>query len=78
MSDEAGPPARRVRSRPQPDGPEPETVRVNERFPPGIDGLFVSLGKFEFIKEQPAIVEVSNDKTDGHVIVDSVQWVIVE
>lgn len=29
MSDEAGPPARRVRSRPQPDGPEPETVRVN-------------------------------------------------
>lgn len=55
-----------------------ETVRVNERLPPGIDGLFVSLGKFEFAKEQPAIVEVSNDKTDGHVIVDSVQWVIAE
>lgn len=55
-----------------------ETVQVNERLSPGVEGLFVSLGKFEFIQGQAAIVEVSNVKTDGHVIVDAVQWVPVK
>lgn len=54
------------------------TIRINERKPAEVDGLFVSLGKYDFVKGQPALVEVSNDKTDGHVIVDAVQWVMAE
>ncbi len=47
---------------------------VNQKQPPAIDGLFVSLGEFEFSADSPAAVVVSNRDTDGHVIVDAVQW----
>jgi hypothetical protein len=52
-------------------------VRVDQRKPPPIDGLWISLGTFEFGKGT-AIVEVSNTGTDGHVIIDAVQWLRVE
>lgn len=52
-----------------------KTTTVNQRAAPPIDGLFVSLGSYEFTREQPASVEVSNTGTDGHVIIDAVQWV---
>jgi hypothetical protein len=48
-------------------------VRVDETKPPPIDGLWVSLGVFEFGKG-PAQVEVSNAGTTGRVIVDAVQF----
>jgi len=50
------------------------TVKVNQKKPPPIKGMWVSLGKFEFRANKPARVIVSNKDTDGHVIVDAVQW----
>jgi hypothetical protein len=35
---------------------------------------FVSLGAFEFTADEPAVVVISNEGTDGHVIADAVQW----
>ena len=43
--------------------------------PPTIDNLFISLGKFQFTANEDAVVEVSNEGTDGHVIIDAVQWI---
>ncbi len=51
------------------------TSTINQQLPPPIDGLFVSLGKFEFTTDQPAVVELTNTGTDGYVIADAVQWV---
>ncbi len=48
-------------------------VAVDQRKAGPIDGLFISLGRFAF-DEEPAVVEVSNRGTDGHVIVDAVQF----
>jgi hypothetical protein len=47
------------------------TKKVNQRNAPAIDNTFASLGVFEFNKE--AVVVISNEGTDGHVIVDAVQ-----
>jgi hypothetical protein len=51
-----------------------QTVAVNQKETPAIDGLFVSLGEFEFRNDTPAAVEISNRDADGHVIADAVQW----
>jgi hypothetical protein len=51
---------------------------INQREPPPIGELFVSLGKHEFRADQPAAVVVSNQNADGYVIIDAVQWVPVE
>jgi len=53
------------------DGPAMKTV--NEREEPPIDHSFVSLGIFRFTAEQGAVVVVSNEKTNGYVIIDAVQ-----
>ena len=50
---------------------------INQQKAPPLDGLCVSLGKFEFTADQPAIVELTNTGTDGYVIADAVQWVPV-
>ena len=50
-----------------------ETVSVNQRKAPAIDGLFVSLGEFGFEAGKPAIITVRNDNTDGIVGADAVQ-----
>jgi hypothetical protein len=47
-----------------------KTITVNQRKTPPIDGLWISLGTFD----NPATVEISNTGTDGHVILDAVQW----
>ena len=44
---------------------------INQQRPPGIDKIFQPLGKFTFEKE--AVVTVSNEKTNGYVVVDAVQ-----
>ncbi|NLF68583.1 MAG: FAD-dependent oxidoreductase [Candidatus Anammoximicrobium sp.] len=49
-------------------------VAVNQQQPPAIDGLFASLGVFDFAADQVAAVVVSNAGADGHVIIDGVQW----
>ena len=55
-----------------------EKVMVDERKEPTIEGLFVSLGTFEFAAGKPATVTVSNKGTQGYVVIDAVQWVPVE
>jgi hypothetical protein len=53
------------------------TVRVNQRKPPVIDRLFVSLGTYTFATDRAAVT-ISNEGTDGHVIVDAVQLVPIK
>lgn len=51
-----------------------KTLTVDERKTPPAGKHFVSLGVFEFTKDTPAMVTVSNDDTDGYVVVDAVQF----
>jgi hypothetical protein len=50
-----------------------KTVKVNEKLTPPIDGLFISLGTYQFTAARGAAVVVSNEGTDGYVIIDAVQ-----
>lgn len=50
------------------------TVKVNQRETPSIDGITQSLGVFPFSADQPATVIISNAGTDGHVLIDAIQW----
>lgn len=50
-------------------------LSINQRQTPSIDGLFTSLGVFEF--GQHGVVEISTDETDGNVIIDAVQFLPV-
>jgi hypothetical protein len=52
-----------------------KTVVVNQKKAPPIANLFVSLGEFTFSADKPAAVTISNQKTNGYVIIDAVQWV---
>ncbi|QDV24687.1 FAD-dependent oxidoreductase [Aureliella helgolandensis] len=47
-------------------------VSINQKTKPGGDGLFHSLGKFDF--GPSAVVEIGTQDTDGYVILDSVQF----
>ena len=49
-------------------------VTVNQKKSPSHDQVFVTLGTFEFGR-RPAVVEISNQGTDGFVIIDAVQFV---
>ena len=51
-----------------------QAVKVNQQKDPPIDGLFISLGVFEFTADQPAAVTLSTSGVDGYVIADAVQW----
>ena len=48
-------------------------VKVNQRQKPPIDGLFLSLGTYQF--SEKALIEISNKETDGYTIADGVQLV---
>jgi hypothetical protein len=50
------------------------TITVDEKNPPAIDGRFVSLGTFTFLKDGQGYVLVSNEGTNGVVVVDAVQF----
>ena len=54
------------------------THTVNMRKPPPQDQHFVSLGEFSFDTSQQWFVTVSNTGTDGHVIVDAIQFLLVD
>jgi hypothetical protein len=47
-------------------------LTVNQRQPPPIDGIFQSLGTFDFAGT--ASVTVGTENTDGYVVIDSVQF----
>ena len=51
----------------------PEKVTVNQRLAPSVSGLLHPLGTFN-LKAGPNTVQIANTGTDGHVIVDAVQW----
>jgi len=50
-----------------------KTVRINQRKAPSIDKTSVSVGAYDF--DGAATVIIANDGTDGHVIIDAVQFV---
>lgn len=50
-----------------------DTVAVNQKKAPVIDGVFVSLGEFNFEADKPAIITIRNGNTDGIVGADAVQ-----
>ena len=54
------------------------TATINQREVAPIDELFISLGQFPFDADQAGVVEISNTDTNGHVIVDTVQWLEVK
>ena len=58
--------------------PAVTTVKVNQRKPPTIDKLFISLGTFCFAKGTRGYVDISNKDVDGYVIIDAVQWILVK
>ena len=49
-----------------------KSVSVNQRNSPPVDGVFVSLGEFEFLGD--STVTVSTAGADGYVVIDAVQW----
>ncbi|MEM7699868.1 MAG: FAD-dependent oxidoreductase, partial [Verrucomicrobiota bacterium] len=53
-----------------------ETVIVNQQELPPIDGLFQTLGAFEF--EESGSVSISTKGTDGFVVIDAVRWLPAE
>ncbi len=53
-------------------------LQINQRTPPPIDHRFVSLGKFRFDESGQWYVLISNEGTDGHVIVDALQLLPAE
>ncbi len=55
-----------------------KNVTVNQRKKPPVRDVLFSLGVFEFKAGSEGSVEVSNAGTDGHVIVDAVQFVLVQ
>jgi len=50
------------------------TVLIDQREVPADDALWVSLGEYRFEKNGQAFVLVNNEGSDGHVIVDAVQF----
>ncbi|MFK7779487.1 MAG: FAD-dependent oxidoreductase [Gimesia sp.] len=50
---------------------------INQKKLPPLDGVFLSLGVYDFSPEQAAVVEVTNAGADGYVIIDAVQWIPV-
>ncbi|MBN9120735.1 MAG: FAD-dependent oxidoreductase [Planctomycetes bacterium] len=53
-------------------------VKVDQRKKPPVDGLWVSLGTFEFEKGKTGSVTISTDGADGFVVIDAVQWIPVK
>ncbi len=53
-------------------------VKLNQRRPAKIDRLFQPIGRFSFAVGPQYEVEISNQDTDGHVLVDAVQLVLVK
>ncbi len=53
-------------------------VLVNQQRAPTLDGRFHSLGTFNVAKNGQNFVRISTGNTDGHVVADAVQWLLVE
>lgn len=53
------------------------TVMVDQQKKPSVEGVLLPLGTFAFESGKEGYVEVSNAGTDGHVIIDAMQWLEV-
>ncbi|MDG2014190.1 MAG: DUF1549 domain-containing protein, partial [Pirellulaceae bacterium] len=53
------------------------TVLVNQSQKPPINGLFISLGTYRFEADNQSSVTISTAGTDGHVIIDAIQFLSV-
>ncbi len=51
---------------------------INQQKPATIDGLFYALGKYDLKQGDQIVVTVSNKGTDGYVVADALQLVIVK
>lgn len=51
-----------------------DTIYVNQKQPPPIDGRFISLGRYRFEQGNQWFVMVTTEKANGHVIADAVQF----
>ena len=54
------------------------TATVNQKEAPPIEGLFVSVGQLKVGEDKKAMVTITNEGTDGHVLVDAVQLLPVK
>ena len=54
-----------------------QSITVNEKVAPTLEGHFVSLGEHNFEKNGQGFVVVSNEGADGHVTADAVQFLPV-
>ena len=54
------------------------SVTVNQRKKPAVDGVFESLGTYRFDGKNPAKVMISNQGTDGYVVVDALRLLSAE
>ena len=54
------------------------TLKINQRQPAPIDGTWLSLGTYTFTPDHPATVTISNTDTNGHVIIDAVQFLPIK
>ena len=54
-----------------------QTVRVNQRQKPALNGLLESLGVFKLEAGRTSTIEIGNTGTDGYVTVDAIQLVPV-
>jgi len=52
---------------------ETKTVKINQRIKPPLANGFISLGTFQFEKDQPIEVIMSNSGVDGNVHADAIQ-----
>ncbi len=55
-----------------------KTIMINQTERPAIDGLFVSLGQYQFEKTGQCFVMVENKDAKGHVTADAVVFIPVE
>jgi len=53
-------------------------VLVNQKIASKGDAPFHVVGTFEFVAGKDGWVDIGNAGTDGHVIVDAVQWLPVK
>ena len=51
---------------------------IDQRQTPPLEGVFISLGEYEFTPDKTAAVEVTNADANGYVIIDAVQWIPVK
>jgi hypothetical protein len=55
-----------------------KAATVNQRIAPRIDRTYHSLGTYRFEAGKQGVVTITNAGTDGHVIVDAIQFLPVE